>query len=303
MFLVTGGAGFIGSHLVDALIASGKDVLVIDDLSAGKKEFVNPKAKLVVANITKDKLEDLFSGAECVYHFAADPLVKESAEKPRSSFDINVSGTFRVLEACRKSGVKQIVFASTSTVYGDAVVLPTPEEYPVAPISNYGASKLAGEAYLSSYCSTYGMKGTSLRYANIFGPRSTHGVLYDFFHKLRKNKVEMEILGDGNQGKSYLYVSDCVEASIFAAGHQTSQYDVFNVGSEDKVTTNTLAQWACEEVGVSPRFMRTGGKRGWVGDVPLMLLSIAKLKKLGWKPKVRMRDGVSSYFDWLKKQK
>ncbi len=298
--LVTGGAGFIGSHLADELVARGKEVVILDDLSAGKKENVNKKARLAIKNIVRGDINGIFNGVDTVFHLAADPLVKESAENPGNSFDINVVGTFRVLEACRKNDVEKIVFTSTSTVYGDAKTIPTPETALLEPISNYAASKLANEAFVSSYCHTYGMNGVSLRYANIFGPRGTHGVMKDFFIKLKKDGKKLEILGDGNQDKSYLFVDDCVKASLLASEKNSRAYDVFNVGSSEKVKVKRLAEMLCEELGVSPEFVFTGGRRGWVGDVPVMLLDTKKIRSLGWKEKTNFREGVKKYLAWLK---
>ncbi|MBI5158751.1 NAD-dependent epimerase/dehydratase family protein [Candidatus Micrarchaeota archaeon] len=298
--LVTGGAGFIASHLVDVLVSKQSNIVVLDDLSSGKKENVNKKAKLIVKDIVRDDIDSAFKGVSTVFHFAADPLVKESAENPAHSFNINVSGTFRVLEACRKNNVKKIVFASTSTVYGDAAVIPTPETALLEPVSNYGASKLANEAYVSSYCHTYGMRGVSLRFANIFGPRSTHGVMKDFFFKLKKNAKQLEILGDGKQDKSYLFVSDCIEAILLASEKSAKAYSAFNVGSSDKMKVLEVARIVCEIMRVSPDFSFTGGKRGWVGDVPVMLLDTKKICALGWKQKTSFKQGVKKYVEWLK---
>ncbi len=297
---VTGGAGFIGSHLTDALTSEGHDVTVVDNLSRGKIEYVNKKAKFVKKDIRNELSTDL-ENFDAVFHLAADPDVRSSAIKPAVSYDINVAGTFSVLESCRKADAKRIIFTSTSTVYGNASVLPTPEDYPCTPISNYGASKLACEAYLSSYAHSYGMKSTSLRLANIYGERSNHGVMVDFYNKLKANPEELEILGDGKQDKSYLHVSDCVSAILTAWKKQNPVYDAFNVGSKDKMTVDNLAKSLCKELGKSPEFQYTNTKSGWVGDVPLMLLDIKKLEKLGWKPQVSMQDGLRRYLDWLKK--
>lgn len=296
--LITGGAGFIGSHLADALIARGEDVAIMDDLSEGRMENVNKKARFFKQDITQDKLNDAFDSVDCLWHFAADPLVKESAEMPERSFRINVHGTFRVLEEARRRDVGKIVFASTSTVYGDAKI-PTKEDAPFVPISNYGASKAANEAYVSSYCHTYGMAGVSLRYANIFGSRSRHGVMYDFFKKLSKNPKNLGILGDGTQQKSYLHISDCISATLIAANATKKKYDVFNVGSEKWFSVKKIAGLVCREMNVEPGFVYTGGKRGWVGDVAKMKLDIQKLKKLKWREKVPFEEGVSDYISWL----
>jgi UDP-glucose 4-epimerase len=296
--VVTGGAGFIGSHLADALITEGHQVIVIDDLSGGNAANVNRKAKLVKKDIRRDLSKD-FDGADAIFHFAADADVRASALTPQKTFDINVAGTFSVLESCRKADVKRIVFTSTSTVYGDAKTIPTPETHPCAPISNYGASKLACEAYLSAYSASYGMKCTSLRYANIIGERSTHGVIYDFYMKLKKNPRELEILGDGRQDKSYLHVSDCVFATLIAWKKQDTDYDVFNVGSLEKTTVDEIAKLVCRELGLNPEFRRTGTPRGWAGDMKVMLLDISKMNALGWTPRIGFNEGLRRYIKFM----
>ncbi len=296
--IVTGGAGFIGSHLSDSLIAEGHEVVIMDDLSSGKKEYANKKASFSQKDIRTD-LSKEFSGVDIVFHFAADPDVRASATRPTAGFDINVFGTINVLEACRKADVKHVVFPSTSTVYGETNVIPTPEAHPCAPISNYGASKLACEGYLSSYSATYGIKASALRFANIVGERSTHGVMFDFYNKLKRNPKEMEILGDGKQDKSYLHVSDCVNGVLTAWKKQTKIYDVYNVGSSEKHTVNEIAQAMFKALNVKPKIIYTGTSRGWVGDMKVMLLDTNKLEELGWKPKVGFEDGVRRYMEWL----
>lgn len=298
--VVTGGAGFIGSHIADELVSEGHEVTIIDNLCTGKQENINKKAKFVKKDIRQDIVSNL-KGTEVVFHFAADPEVKSSADNPTKSFDTNLVGTLNILECCRKVDVKNIILASTSTVYGDAKEIPTTEEYVCMPISNYGASKLASEAYLSSYSGSYGIKGTSLRYANIFGERSNHGVMFDFYTKLKQNPNELEILGDGKQDKSYLHVSDCVAGSLFAWKKQKKLYDAFNIGSKDKITVNHLTKLVCKSMNTDPLLKYTGTKRGWTGDVPIMLLDISKLEKLGWKTKVSFEEGVRRYIEWLKK--
>jgi UDP-glucose 4-epimerase len=296
---VTGGAGFIGSHLTDSLLAEKNEVTVIDNLSTGNLEYLPNTIKFVKKDIRQD-LQNELKGIETVFHFAADPVVKKSADNPTICFDINVVGTMSVLEACRRANVKHIIFASTSTVYGNASTIPTPEDYQCIPASNYGASKLACEAYLAAYSASYSIKATSLRFANIFGERSNHGVMFDFYHKLKKNPNELEILGDGKQDKSYLHVSDCVSAILLAAKKQKHKYDVYNVGSSEKTTVNHLAKLVCKNFGTDPLFKYTGSKQGWVGDIPLMLLDISKIEKLGWKQQVSFEEGVRRYIDFLK---
>ena len=297
--VVTGGAGFIGSHLTDRLIKQDHEVTVIDDLSSGKKENVNPDSVFVPKDIGTENVKNELIEADAIFHLAADPDVRSSARIPTKSFNHNVLLTFRLLEVCRKADIKHIIFASTSTVYGDADVIPTPEDYSRQPISNYGASKLACEGYLSSYAHSYGIKATILRYANIFGERSNHGVIYDFFHKLKKNPKELKILGDGNQDKSYLHVKDCVSATVNAFEKQEKIYDVFNVGSTEKHKVTEIAKYVCSAMKLKPEFRYTGGTRGWVGDVKLALLDVEKIESLGWAQKISLKEGIKRYVKWL----
>ncbi|MEM3556252.1 MAG: SDR family NAD(P)-dependent oxidoreductase [Candidatus Micrarchaeia archaeon] len=305
MILVTGGAGFIGTNLTNLLLSKGYEVVVFDDLSSGKldnlKQHLQKKNFKFVKGDIRDKeaVNSVMRGIEEVYHLAADPSVKDSAEKPERSFEINVIGTFNLLEAARKNNVKKIVFTSSSTVYGETNVLPTPEEHPMVPISNYAASKVACESYISSYAFTYGIKGVVLRLANIFGPYSTHGVMYDFYRKLKANPEKLEILGNGKQSKSYLYITDCLDAVLLASKKQKKVYDYFNVGSSEMTIVNEIARYVCSAMNVKPRFEYTGGKRGWKGDVVKMLLSTKKIEKLGWRRKVSLKEGIEKYIRWL----
>ena len=290
--VVTGGAGFIGSHLVDALVARGERIIVIDSLCAGSRDHLAGHlaagtVNLLPCDLLGDGWQHELDGAERIWHLAADPDVRMSSVSPESQIRNNIMATFRVLEAMRDGSASEIFFTSTSTVYGDAMVLPTPEDYtPLEPISVYGASKLACEALIASYCHTYGMKGWVYRFANIIGSRSGHGVLHDFIGKLRKNPCRIEILGDGTQSKSYLLVDECVDAMLFAAEYAKDRYNVFNIGSEDWVNVTTIAQIVCEELGLrNVTYHYTGGSRGWVGDVPKMQLAIDRIKRLGWSPK------------------
>jgi UDP-glucose 4-epimerase len=306
--VVTGGAGFIGSHLVDELVARGDQVLVIDNCSAGTVS--NLATHLEEGSITflkQDLLADGWQascrGADRIYHIAADPDVRGSARSPESVIANNVVATVRILETMRKLGIPEIVFTSTSTVYGEANVIPTPEKYaPLEPISVYGGSKLAGEALISAYSATYDMRAWVFRFANIIGPRSSHGVIWDFIHKLRGNPEELEILGDGTQKKSYLDVKDCIGAILFAVNHSANRYNVYNIGSEDWVDVVSIADIVAEEMNLPDvQYRFTGGDRGWVGDVPRMLLSIEKLKALGWSPEfgslASVRRAVRSLLD------
>ncbi len=299
--VITGGAGFIGSRLAEELLKQQYDILIIDNLISGSKENIPKSAKFVKKDIVKDDIANELEDADVIFHFAADPDVRSSAEKPEKSFNQNVVGTFNVLEACRKNDIERVVFASTSTVYGESETIPTPETMPCEPISNYGASKLACESYVSSYSHSYGIKSTVLRYANIYGPPSTHGVIFDFYKKLKTNPRKLEILGNGKQEKSYLFIDDCISGTMIAFQKQKKEYDVFNIGSEIKHTVDEIAEQVCKNIGISPIFEYTGGERGWVGDVKLMLLDISKLKDIGWKERTTFEQGVKEYISWLKK--
>ena len=297
--VVTGGAGFIGSHLVDTLVAQGNEVLVIDSLCAGRKETIaqhmdSNKVRFLQKDLLGDGWQDAIEGADRLFHLAADPDVRQSAVNPDPTIQNNIIATYRVLEAMRQHQVPELVFTSTSTVYGDATVIPTPENYtPLEPISVYGASKLACESLISSYCHSFGMKAYNFRFANIIGSRSGHGVITDFIKKLEQNPHELEILGDGKQTKSYLEVHECVAAMLFAVGHARGTVNTFNVGSEDWIDVKSIAEIVVEEMHLQgTRFRFTGGERGWVGDVPRMQLSVEKIKALRWKPQTGSRESV-----------
>ena len=295
--IVTGGAGFIGSNLADLLVEQGHEVVVIDSMVAGRVENlegIESKIKLVTIDLLDSGWQKHFKGADRVYHIAADPDVRGSARKSYEVFENNVTATVRVLEAMKEYDVKEIVFTSTSTVYGEASVIPTPETYsPMLPISIYGASKLACEAMISSYAATYGWHAWVYRFANIIGKRSTHGVIYDFVQKLRANPEELEILGDGTQSKSYLSVEECVKAMVFAPTISHETFNFFNIGSEDWVTVKRIAELVADEMQLPDvKFKFTGGDRGWVGDVPKMQLSVDKLKSFGWNPGITSEDAV-----------
>ena len=293
--LVTGGAGFIGSHLVDALMARGYRVRIVDNMSSGRLDNVETwvgdanlellRGDLKKRSIAIKAVEDV----ETVFHLAANPDVRSGAAHPSSHLRENLLVTYNLLEAMRKSRqAKRILFASSSTVYGEPEKLPTPEDYgPLLPISVYGACKLASESLISAYCHTYDLQGTILRFANIVGSRSTHGVIFDFFEKLKRNQSELEILGDGTQTKSYLHVKDLIEVFfIVMRTLKRSKCEIFNVGSSDQVKVVRIAEIVSEEMKLAkPRFVfrsPTQDGRGWKGDVKTMCLSSKKLMELGW---------------------
>jgi UDP-glucose 4-epimerase len=296
--LITGGVGFIGSHLAERLIDLGNNLVVLDK-SGPKSELFQQhpnwsNIEFHQVDLLADSISACFKGIDEVWHLAANPDVRVALQNTKLDLEQNILVTFRVLEAMKENQVKKIRFTSTSTVYGEADQIPTPENYgPQTPISFYGATKLACEALISAYCHMFGMEVFIFRLANIIGPRSTHGVIHDFSQKLKKNPDELEILGDGNQKKSYLYVDDCIDAMLLAAkGKRKKDVNIYNIGSDDWITVKEIARILCNQMGLKPRLKFTGGKRGWKGDVPLMRLDISKIKNLGWTPRYSSRESV-----------
>ena len=305
--VVTGGAGFIGSYLTEELLNRKCQVTVVDDFSAGRMENLasltgNSCLKVVREDLKNPrKLDRIVEEHDLIFHLAANPEVRVGQTVPKVHFEENVLVTFNLLEAVRRSETeKTFVFASTSTVYGEASEIPTPEDYgPLIPISTYGASKLASEALIASYVHTFGLKGLVLRLANVVGPRSNHGVIFDFVKKIIADPEELEILGDGMQEKSYLYITDLVGAIMHLTERcleACGKMAIYNVGSKDSVTVKEIARMVAEEMDVSKiRFRFTGGVdggRGWKGDVKKMQLSIKKLLDSGWKPQYSSRRAV-----------
>ncbi len=296
--VVTGGAGFIGSHLVDRLVEAGFDVVVVDNFSSGRREFVNDSAELHVRDI-KERDWGVGVRGDVVFHLAANPEVRLSTTEPAVHFEENVVATFNVLEWARQTGVRTVVFASSSTVYGDAQVMPTPEDEPYAPISIYGAAKAAGEVMCGTYARLYGVRCLVLRYANVVGPRLRHGVIYDFIMKLKRDPHVLEVLGDGTQRKSYLYVKDAVDATLAAwekFEETGSTHLVLNVGNLDSIKVLEIANIVSSVLGLKPEIklaLATRDGRGWLGDVKYMTLSVAKLVDFaGWKPTMSSAEAV-----------
>ena len=304
--VITGGAGFIGSHLVDALMEAGWEVAVIDNLSSGSMANVSRWLNNSRFSFYEEDLKDprgswvkAFSGANVVFHMAANPEVRVSSTKPRIHFDENLVATFNVLEAIRKHDVKALVFASSSAVYGEGGSRPVPEEAPKKPVSVYGASKLACEILIETYCRLYGLKALVLRYANIVGPRLNHGVVVDFVAKLKKNPRKLVILGDGSQRRSFLYVTDATSATLHLLKVLIEggfSFDVFNVGNDDWISVMEVAHMVVEEMGlkeVSYEFQEGHpGGLGWPGDVKCIWLDITKLRTSGWTPRMSSKEAV-----------
>lgn len=290
--VVTGGAGAIGSVLVRALLERANEVRVIDNLSGGRREHLPPspagkKLGLVVADLKElSSFESAFRGASAVWHLATNPDIRKGMTEPRLDLEEGTVATWNVLEAARRNDVGKIAFSSTSVVYGLAKTLPTPEEYgPLEPESLYGAAKLAAEGLLTAYAHSYGMTVHIFRFANIIGPNMTHGILPDFFGKLRRDPTRLEVLGDGRQSKSYLRTEDCVAGMILATDRAREKVNLFNLGNTDQITAREIGEKVIAAHGGRARIEFTGGPRGWVGDVPQQLLAIRRIQSLGWNPR------------------
>lgn len=288
MIVVTGGAGFIGSRLVEELVDDHR-VKVLDNLSSGKRENVPEEADFVEMDINNPSLAEEFEGVDAVFHFAANPKVDTFPGDREKDFEQNLKGTKNVLDACVDAGVDEVVFASSSVVYGEDAEIPTPETANFDPISMYAATKCSGEHLCRVYSRIFDIELTVLRYANIVGPRNEKGVIYDFIRKLQDDPEELEILGNGKQRKSYLYIEDAIDATLEA---WNAPGTVYNVGSEDAISVDGIAETVSEVMNLEPDFSYTGGEKGWAGDVPEMRLSIEKLKSEGWQSERNSKESV-----------
>jgi UDP-glucose 4-epimerase len=299
--LVTGAAGFIGSTLVDRLLSEGHEVWGVDNLSTGRTEFLsgalkNPNFYWVEKDLIDPKALDgiLSKDFDTVFHLAANADVRDGLKHPGRDLEQNTMVTWHVLEAMRRAGVRKIAFSSTGSVYGEAEVIPTPENCPF-PIqtSLYGASKLACEALLSAYAEGYGFQATIYRFVSILGERYTHGHVLDFVGQLLKNPKVLPVLGNGMQRKSYLYVQDCVDAILHTSRlTDRKPVEIFNLGTDEYVTVNDSIAVICEELGLKPELKYSGGDRGWVGDNPFIFLDCSKLRKAGQTPRKNIRESV-----------
>lgn len=301
--LITGGAGFVGSNLVDMLVDSD-DVVVVDNLQTGKKEYINKKARFIKADARNfEEINNIMKNEKIdfVYHLSAHADIRNNTRDDRKMIiDQNYIATYNVLEAMRINNVKKIAFTSTSALYGDNVV-ENPEDNPLVPISIYAATKIASEKLIISYCYTFDMQSWIFRPPNVIGPRGTHGVINDFVLKLIKNKNELEILGNGKQRKSYIYISDCVDAMLFCVEHAKEKINIFNIATGDIIDVTALAKIIVDEMGLKNTKLRyTGGESNWIGDVKCIWLSINKIKKRGWKPKYNSKEAIRLAAQWAK---
>lgn len=288
--LVTGGAGFIGSHLDDALIARGHDITVVDNLVLGRKENIehlldNPQFKFKEVDILDSKaMHKVFEEGnfDMVYHLAANSDIQKGGKDPMVDYNLTFNTTFNILQLLKEFEIKKFFFASTSAIFGETYDVLNEDYGPLKPVSNYGAGKLASEAFISAFSSTYGIQTWITRFPNVVGERFTHGVIYDFIKKLHNNPDELEVLGNGEQCKPYVYVKDLVEAILYVIDHASDKYNVYMIGSDSRTKVKEIAAMVIEEMGLNATIRYTGGDRGWVGDVPEFRYDLTKINKLGW---------------------
>jgi UDP-glucose 4-epimerase len=297
---ITGGAGFIGSHLVDRLMAEGNAVTVYDNLFSGKKEWIahhigKPGFQFIQADMVDSAtLVKSMRGYDIVWHLGANTDIPGGNRQTDQDLRYCVIATHAVLEAMRQNGVKQLLFSSSAAVYGERSRETTAEDAgPLLPVSLYGAGKLAGEGFISAYCHLFDIRACIFRFGNVLGARMGHGVIYDFIHKLRRDPKELEILGDGNQEKNYFLVEDCLDGMLCALHNSKKQCDVFNLGTPTTVKVSDIARIVSEEMGLKDVRLRfTGGERGWPGDVPKVLYDVSKINRLGWQAKHTSAEAV-----------
>jgi len=303
---ITGGAGFIGSNLVDRLLAAGHTVTAYDNFSTGQLRFLeaavqHPAFRLVEGDLMDlPRLTEAIAGHDVVFHLAANADVRFGTQHPRKDLEQNTIATFNVLEAMRTNGMRRVAFSSTGSIYGEPEIFPTPENAPF-PIqtSLYGASKLACEGLLQAYAAGFDFQVYIFRFVSILGERYTHGHVFDFYKKLLADPGRIEVLGNGRQRKSYLYVQDCIDAMLMVLERVHDPVNIYNLGTDEYCTVDDSLDWICEHLGVNPERRYTGGERGWIGDSPFIFLDTAKVRSLGWQPKLTIRMGVIRTLEYL----
>jgi UDP-glucose 4-epimerase len=309
---VTGAAGFIGSNLCDRLLRDNWEVVGWENFSTGQPKFIeaakrDSRFRLITGdNLDLKRLTEAMAGSSTIFHFAANADVRFGLEHPGKDLEQNTIATFHVLEAMRSNGIKKIAFASTGSVYGEATIIPTPEDAPF-PIqtSLYAASKVAGESMIQAYCEGFGFEGYIFRFVSILGERYTHGHVFDFYRQILQDPTRLRVLGDGNQRKSYLYVQDCLNAMLHVMNQETARSakhrcEIYNLGAEEYCTVRNSISWICERLKVAPTLEFTGGDRGWVGDNPFIYLDTTKVRKTGWSSEFTIRQAVERTVDWLR---
>jgi len=305
-FFVTGGAGFIGSNLVDRLLKIGSQVVVYDNFSTGFEQFLIEAAMNQNTNIVHGDLLDVenltnaMDGCNFIFHLAANADVRFGLQHPRKDLEQNTIATFNVLESMRRNGIDKIAFSSTGSIYGEPDIFPTPENAPFpVQTSLYGASKLACEGLIAAYCEGFDFQAWNFRFVSIMGKRYTHGHVFDFYRSLLANPEALPVLGNGLQRKSYLYVQDCIDAMLLAIEKAQDRFNVFNLGTDEYCTVNDSIGWICGHLNLKPKLIYSGGERGWVGDSPFILLDCARIRTLGWRPRLTIQDSVIKTLEFL----
>ena len=303
---VTGGAGFVGSNLTDRLVEEGHDVVVFDNFSTGRDQFLENALKTGPVTVIRgdvldaDAVLSAMRGCDFVCHIAANADVRFGTLHPRRDLEQNTLATFNVLEAMRSHGIKRMIFSSTGSIYGEPRIFPTPEDAPFpVQTSLYGASKLACEGMIQAYCEGYGMQACIFRFVSILGERYTHGHVFDFVKSLRANPNHLRVLGNGKQRKSYLYVRDCVDAMVLAFNNARDRVSIFNVGQDNFCEVTDSVGWITGHLRLNPQIEYMGGDRGWIGDSPFIFLDCSRLRALGWRPTLTIREGIISTVDYL----
>ena len=308
--VVTGAAGFIGSNLTDRLLAAGHQVTGFDNYSTGLPDFLEnarkcPAFRFVEADLLDcGALERATAGADVVFHLAANADVRRGPDHPRKDLEQNTIATSNVLEAMRAGGVRRIVFSSTGSVYGEPEVFPTPETAPFpVQTSLYAASKLGAEGMIAAYVAAYGFQAWIFRFVSILGERYTHGHVFDFYRQLLEHPNRLDVLGDGHQRKSYVYIHDCVDAILLALERATEPVNVLNLGTDEYCEVNDSIGWISARLGLAPQLCYTGGTRGWIGDSPFIFLDCRRMRSLGWKPTLTIREGILRTVDYLEQNR
>jgi UDP-glucose 4-epimerase len=303
---ITGGAGFIGSNLADRLLEQGHAVTVYDNFSTGLRPFLeqaaqSPRFRLIEGDLLAlPELKRAMAGHDFVFHLAANADVRFGTHHPSKDLEQNTIATFHVLEAMRANGIRRVAFSSTGSIYGEPQVFPTPEDAPFpVQTSLYGASKLAGEGLIAAYATGFGFQGYIFRFVSILGERYTHGHVFDFYRKLLDNPNQIEVLGNGQQRKSYLHVQDCIDAMLMVLEKANEAMNIYNLGTDEYCRVDDSLGWICSHLALNPRRSYSGGERGWIGDNPFIFLDTAKLRSLGWRPRLTIRAAVLQTLQYL----
>jgi UDP-glucose 4-epimerase len=305
-YFITGCAGFIGSNLTDKLLKAGHEIIGYDNFNTGLEQFLEeakqfPNFTLITGDLLdSEKLKATMKGIDFVFHLAANADVRFGTHHPEKDLTQNTVATFNILEAMRANHVKRLAFASTGSIYGEAPIIPTPEEAPFpVQTSLYGASKLAAEGLIQAYCEGFQFQSYIFRFVSILGERYTHGHVFDFYKQLLNDPTKLTVLGNGKQRKSYLYIQDCLDAMMFAIENVNDKVNIFNLGTDEYTEVNRSIHWICQYLKLTPELIYTGGERGWIGDNPFIFLDTKKIRTLGWKPKLSIEQGIIQTIQYL----